>query len=121
MKNLLYLIVFVCGVSYAATNPEIINNNDPKVGDVLKIKTPKSVSFKHINFPRLNFIVKRGGLANYKSVYGELVIVKEVTDKNGVIQVLLERKDGKKFFRYLKQVTANYTESIAAGEIVKVE
>ncbi|PWH82516.1 hypothetical protein DIS18_09710 [Algibacter marinivivus] len=120
MKKILYLLYFVCGVSFATTSTDL-NNNDPKVGDVLKIKQPKSVSFKHIHFPRLNFIVKRGGLANYNSVYEELVIVKKVTDKNGKVQVTLERKDGKKFFGYLKNVTANYTESIDAGEIVKVK
>jgi hypothetical protein len=122
MKNLLFLLIFVCGVSFARTSPTpVVNNNDPKVGDVLKITTPKHVAFNHIEFPKLNFIVKRGGLPNYKSVYGELVIVKKVTNEDGSIHVLLERKDGKKFFGFLKQVSANYTESIEAGEIVRVE
>jgi hypothetical protein len=122
MKKILYLLCFVYGVSFATTQPNInFKNNDPKVGDVLKIKQPKTVSFKHIDFPRLNFIVKRGGLANYKSVYDELVVVKKVTDNNGNIHVTLERKNGKKFFGYLKQVNANYTASIEAGEIAKVK
>tara|TARA_R110002049_G_scaffold117704_6_gene271334 strand:- start:3116 stop:3487 length:372 start_codon:yes stop_codon:yes gene_type:complete len=122
MKKLIYLLFFVSCISFATTHSITDSfNNDPSVGDVLKINTPKSVSFKYIDFPKLNFIVKRGGIANYKSVYGELVIVKKVIDKNDDIHVVLERKDGKKFFGYLKQVTANYTESIKAGEIVKVK
>jgi hypothetical protein len=122
MKNLLFLLIFVCGVSFASTSPTAVyDNNDPKVGDVLKITTPKHLAFKHIEFPRLNFIVKRGGLPNYKSVYGELVIVKKVTNDDGSIHVTLERKDGKKFFGIQKQVSANYTESIEAGEIVRVD
>ncbi|MFV9550895.1 hypothetical protein [Algibacter sp. PT7-4] len=121
MKNLLFTIILVFGVLFANANTKTTyNNTNPKVGDVLKIKTPKTVAFKHIDFPRLNFIVKRGGVANYKSVYNELVIVKKVIDKNGDIHVVLERKDGKKFFNYLKQVTANYTESLESGEMVTV-
>jgi hypothetical protein len=122
MKKLIYLLFLVCAISFAntstASNPI---NNDPNVGDVLKINKPKNMSYKHIDFPKLNFIVKRGGLPNYNSVYRELVIVKKVIDKNGDIHVVLERKDGKKFFGYLKQVTANYTESLDAGELVKVK
>ena len=98
MKKLIYLLFFVSCISFATTHSITDSfNNDPSVGDVLKINTPKSVSFKYIDFPKLNFIVKRGGIANYKSVYGELVIVKKVIDKNDDIHVVLERKDGKKF------------------------
>ena len=122
MKNLLYLLIFVSGISFANTSPETsFNNNDPKVGDVLKISEPKNLEFKHINFPRLNFIVKKGGLPNYKSIYGELVIVKKIIDKDGSVHVILERKDGKKFFGIQKQVSANYYASIEAGEIVHVK
>ncbi|MEC3908698.1 hypothetical protein VOI54_16845 [Tamlana sp. 2201CG12-4] len=122
MKRLLYVLFLVYGMTFASADTPITpNNTDPKIGDVLKIKTPKRVSFKHIDFPRLNFIVKRGSIASYKSVHEELVVVKEVNDDNGDIHVILERKDGKKFFGYLKQVKANYTESIEAGEIIKVE
>ncbi|NNC49341.1 MAG: hypothetical protein HKO01_02265 [Flaviramulus sp.] len=121
MKKIIYLLFFIYGVSFASSNSYTdASNTDPEIGDVLKIKNPKTVSFKHIDFPRLNFIVKRGGISNYKSVYGELVVVKKVNDNNGEVHVVLERKDGKKFFGFLKQVTANYNQSIDSGEIVKV-
>ncbi|MFD0836105.1 hypothetical protein ACFQ0I_10040 [Mariniflexile aquimaris] len=122
MKKLLYLLVFTCGVSFAASNPEIgLKDNNPEVGDVLKINTPKNLAFKHIEFPNLNIIAKRGGQPNYKSVYGELVIVKKVVDKHGDTHVVLARKDGKKFFGFQKYVSAHYNNSIEAGEIVKVQ
>lgn len=121
MKNLLLLLVFVSGVTFANNNPVTVTDNDPKVGDVLKINTPKNLNFKHIDFPKLNQVVKRGGIANYKSVYGELVIIEKINNKNGEVQVVLARKDGKKFFGFQKYVTADYNESIEAGEIVQVK
>lgn len=122
MKKILYLLVFTCCISFANTNAEIAKiDNNPEVGDVLKINQPKNVSFKHIDFPKLNIVAKRSGKSNYKSVYGELVIVKKVIDKNGDLHVVLARKDGKKFFGFQKHVTANYNGSIEAGEIVKVK
>lgn len=122
MKKLVYLLLLACSVSFASTQVNTdYNNNDPEVGDILKISTPKNLSFKHIDFPRLNFIAKRGGLPSYKSVYEELVVVKKVTDNNGDTIVTLERKDGKKFFGYLKHVTANYTQSIDTGELVRIK
>lgn len=122
MNKFLYLLVFTCGISFANTNSEIaIIDNNPEVGDVLKINHPKNVSFKHIDFPKLNIVAKRSGKSNYKSVYGELVIIKKVVDKNGETHVVLARKDGKKFFGFQKHVTANYSDSIEAGEIVKVQ
>lgn len=121
MKNLLYALALVCSVSFANNNPENVANNDPKVGDVLKINTPKNLKFNHIDFPKLNIIAKRGGIANYNSVYGELVIVEKIMDKNGAVHVVLERKDGKKFFGFQKQVVADYNGSLEAGEILKVQ
>ena len=61
MKKLVYLLLFSCSVSFASTQlNNDYNNNDPEVGDILKISTPKNLPFKHIDFPRLNFIAKRG-------------------------------------------------------------
>ena len=40
-----------------------------------------------------------------------------MANEDCTIHVVLERKDGTKFFGYLKSVKANYNKSIEAGEI----
>ena len=91
----------------------------PKVGDELIIKSPTAQNFNHVSFPRLNILAKRGKVANYKSVYNNKVVVKDVITKdNGDTYVILNKKDGSKFFGYLKTIEANYSKAIRAKEIV---
>ena len=93
-------------------------SNDPKVGDVLSVKTPSTESFKHIDFPRANILIKRGVVTGYKSVYNNAVIIDQVTTKNnGSTSVTLKKKDGSKFFGFLNAVEANYEKAIDAGEL----
>jgi hypothetical protein len=117
MRKLCYLLLFTFGISFANNQP-LENQNDPQVGDVLVINSPSGTEYNHISFPKLNIIAKRGKVANYKSVHGNHVIVKEVMSKsNGNTYVILEKKDNTKFFGFLKEVKANYDESLNAGEI----
>ncbi|WP_111309451.1 hypothetical protein [Confluentibacter sediminis] len=117
MRKLCYLLFFAFGLSFANNQP-LENQNEPKVGDVLIINQPSGSKYNYIFFPKLNFIVKKGGLSNYKSVHGNHVIVKEVETKpNGKTYVHLEKKDNTDFFGFLKTVKANYEKSLHAGEI----
>ncbi len=99
------------------------NNNSyiqvkPKVGDILVIKKNKGEKYNYIGFPRLNFLVKRGSVASYKSVYNLEVVVTEVLEnKYGRIDVKLERADGKKFFNHKNWVIANYEKALSSGEL----
>ncbi|OYX24192.1 MAG: hypothetical protein B7Z06_09190 [Flavobacteriales bacterium 32-35-8] len=117
MKKICLLLLFAVSVSFANNNT-LPNQNEPKVGDVLVINTPSGTEYNHISFPKLNMIAKRGKVANYKSVHGNQVVVKEViTKSNGNTYVVLEKKDNTQFFGFLKEVKANYTKSLNAGEI----
>ncbi|AUP77495.1 hypothetical protein [Flavivirga eckloniae] len=90
----------------------------PEIGDELVINAPNGLKYNHIAFPKLNFLVKRGKLANYKNVYGNKVIVDEViSEDNGSSYVVLKKKNGKKFFGILSEVKANYNKSIKSGEL----
>ena len=122
MKKFIYLLLFVVGFTFANNSkPLEINQNDPKVGDVLIINSPSGNTYKHIDFPRLNIIAKRGGIGNYNSVNGNHVIIKEViNNENGITHIVIERKDKSKFFGFLRQVEADYAKSIATGEISKI-
>ncbi|MEA1787549.1 hypothetical protein U1E44_15715 [Arenibacter sp. GZD96] len=91
---------------------------DVKVGTVLKIGEATTSTYAHINFPRANFIIKRGGLANYKSVEGNHVVVTDVVTKaNGEKVITFERKNGQKFFRNYTSVSANLAKALEAGEL----
>ncbi|RIA09483.1 hypothetical protein OE09_1321 [Flavobacteriaceae bacterium MAR_2010_72] len=118
MKKAFLIISLVFIVNGYATNDQQTIDDLPKIGDVLVINEPSKQNYTHIDFPRLNFIVKRGGVANYDSVHGEHVVIKEIITKNdGTVYVQLEPKSGKKFFGFMKQVKANYEQAIKSGEL----
>lgn len=92
---------------------------DVKVGDVFEIGKPESNKYKHIEFPRANFIIKRGGIANYKRVEGETVVVKAVKEKkDGTVEVKIKRKDGGRFFGSHPVVSADIDEALNSGELL---
>ncbi|MGJ8549297.1 hypothetical protein [Winogradskyella wichelsiae] len=112
MKKLLFTILCF-GLFLTASA-----NNNPKVGDVLTVKTPATESFKHIDFPKGNILIKRGVVTRYKSVDNEAVIIHEIsTTDNGSTSVTLKKKDGSKFFGFLNAVKADYENAIDAGEL----
>ncbi|WP_282043442.1 hypothetical protein [Winogradskyella flava] len=113
MKKIFFTLLFFgcCFLISAQT--------EPKVGDELIIEAQDGPTYHHIKFPKLNILVKRGKVANYKSVHGNVVIIDDViTDKDNNTYVVLKKKDGSKFFGFLTKVKANYEKSIASGEMV---
>ncbi|MGK0323298.1 MAG: hypothetical protein ACJARX_000291 [Psychroserpens sp.] len=61
---------------------------------------------------------KRGVVNNYKSIYGNKVVIEDIkTKKNGTTYVILKKEDGSKFFNFLSQIEASYKKSIDAGEL----
>jgi len=114
-------MLFLASTSAFAANEKVTVNdqNDPQVGDILVISEPNAHMYRHIDFPRLNMIVKRGGIASYKSVYGNEVVVRAIEENpDGTTEVILERRNGKKFFRHLKSVKADFNKAIESGELV---
>jgi len=118
MKKLCFLLLLATSFTFANnSNPQ----NTPKVGDVLVINAPSNQVYKHVDLPRLNTIIKRGGIGTYKGIVGKKVVIKDVISQNdGSTQVLLEKEDEGKFFRFLKTVKADYHKSLDSGEISKI-
>lgn len=115
MKKLVF-VLFCFGFCFFAAA-----QNTPQVGDQLTIKAPSSQVYHYIKFPKLNTLSKRGKVANYKSIYGNTVVVDEVLTKDdSTTYVFLKKKDGTKFFGFLTKVKANYTKAIAVGELDKL-
>ena len=95
--------------------------NVPAVGDILVINATSNTNYNYIDLPKLNVIVKKGGIANYKSVHGNHVVVTDVKTKDdGDVHVVLEKKDNTTFFGITKQVKANYNKAISSGELSKL-
>jgi hypothetical protein len=91
-----------------------------ETGTVLEIIKPEG-PFRHVNLPHNNFIIKRGAIANLNSLSGKLVVVTAVKEVGGIKEVILKRKDGRKFFRNYATITANWPDAIEAGELRRVD
>lgn len=114
MKKLFFTLLF-CGFCFVLSA-----QSSPNVGDELVIN--ETQSYRYVKFPKLNILVKRGKVANYKSVYGNTVVVDEVTtNDDGTKCVTLKKKDGSKFFGLKTKVKANYAKAIDAGELSLVK
>ena len=117
MKTLFLTAVIAFGaLSIQAQNtcetPEL------KAGDILKIASPSNAAYEHINLPRANFIIKRGGIANYKSLINKEIEVTEVKLVEGCIsKVDVKLADGKKFFNTVSIVSIDLKEALASGEV----
>ncbi|SHJ37519.1 hypothetical protein [Pseudozobellia thermophila] len=89
------------------------------VGDVLEIGSPDARTYKHIDFPRANFIIKRGGIANYKNLKGQKVVVTAIEEKkDGSKEIKLKKVNGNRFFGSHAVVAANYRKALETGELV---
>ncbi|MBT8236880.1 MAG: hypothetical protein KJO04_11850 [Bacteroidia bacterium] len=88
------------------------------IGDEFIISSVQGTTYNHLIFPRKNFIIKRGGIANTKSVKNLHVIVQSISyDSDGNTLVELGRKDGGRFFRSYKQISARLEKALEAGEL----
>ncbi|MBT8183863.1 MAG: hypothetical protein KJN76_03415 [Eudoraea sp.] len=116
MKRILFfLICLLLGLQVEAQE----GVQDDLIGNVLIINSPKGSSFNHLHFPRKNFIIKRGGIANFKSVYGNRVKISAVEHlEDGSTKVYLKRTDGRKFFNFLPRVAANLELALENEELI---
>ncbi|NNJ89293.1 MAG: hypothetical protein HKP53_07810 [Eudoraea sp.] len=117
LKRLYFGIFFcLCAVTYAQEGQQV----PIQEGTILTIAQPTSAEYQHIHFPRKNFIIKRGGIADMKSVLGkEVEVVAFSYTDDGETQVTLKRTDGKKFFRNFKTVDAHLEDALSSGELIK--
>ncbi|WP_373517894.1 hypothetical protein [Pricia sp.] len=115
-----YVLVALFSVSVlnAQSNNTDAIQNEVEVGDVFEIGRLETNRFKHIEFSRANFIIKRGGIANYKSVAGSKVVVTSIKEKkDGTKQVAIQREDGGRFFGSHTTVAANFEDAVGSGEL----
>lgn len=119
MKQLFFIVLLVLGtISVNAQNAKQIGQEEVQVGDILEIGRPDASRFQHIDFPRPNFIIKKGGIANYKRVEGDKVVVTSIKEtKDGTLVVQIKLADGGRFFRTHSVVSADLKNALESGEL----
>ncbi|SKB59122.1 hypothetical protein [Maribacter arcticus] len=120
MKNVILIVVFALfSLNLEAQQQKTGIENDVKVGTMLTINKPSTQEYMHIQFPRRNIIIKRGGIVNMNNISGKEVVVSKIGEnRKGVVVVTLKRADGRKFFNSFPIVKANLNDALAAGELV---
>lgn len=95
------------------------SNQSVNVGDMFTIASVEGDNYQHLKFPRTNFIIKKGGIANYNNVVGQKVKVTAIKEKRGKKVATLVLASGKKFFNSHSSIKAHITEAIDTKELVK--
>jgi hypothetical protein len=119
MKNYILssvLAFFVTALMYSQSSSSDFNS-----GDVFLIGNVKYNNYKHINFPRANFIIKKGGIANYKNIKGKKVVITSIDEKrNGKRVATIKLVEPRKFFNSHKYLTVDIDEAIKNKELLTV-
>lgn len=116
MKKVIFIMSFVLSLG-------LVNGQESEkaieTGTVLTLGDPSSgLDYKYVHFPRKNFIIKRGAIANFKGLVGKKVEVNSMMKSdNGMTKIVLKRKDGLKFFRFYPKIEANLEKAMASGEL----
>ncbi len=117
MRTILLAIFIFCSTNALMAQ---VNDNQISKGSIYRLSEPTGHTYKHIDFPRRNIIIKRGAIANYNSLVGMEIVVKElIKGSDGSTTAVLARKDGRPFFRFYPTVEANLEKALAIGEIKK--
>ena len=88
-------------------------------GEEFELMLPDNGTFEYVDFPRKNFIIKRVGVANMKSVDRNTVVVDRIERDDDQVFAVLRRKDGRKFFRHIREVRAQWPEALDKGELTR--
>ena len=122
MKQLFFIVFLMLGtISISAQNTNHIVQEEVEVGDILQIGEPDASRFQHIEFPRPNFIIKKGGIANYKRLEGDKVVVTSIKEtKGGTLQVQIKLANGGRFFRTHSVVKADLKNALKSGELRRI-
>tara|TARA_R110000744_G_scaffold3795_1_gene14037 strand:+ start:912 stop:1274 length:363 start_codon:yes stop_codon:yes gene_type:complete len=111
MKNTIVLLAFLM-FSYSSFSQNEISNLKP--GDILYISKDSNTPFQHLHFPKPNFIIKRGSIANYKGLNGMHVQIESITEESIARLIPL---NGKKFFNLFSYVNANLKSALNDKEL----
>ena len=115
MKNpfLFVICIMMLGLvsAYSQSTP-------PQEGETLLLKLPESGSFEYLDVPRNNFIMKQGGIVDIEQLNNTTVVVDQVRQTRKGTQLVLKRKDGNRFFKSHRYLTASWPEVAENNELL---
>jgi len=116
MIKFIFIVLFSISITHSQSDIKALTVN---VGDVLTLGKSTSRGYQHIYFPKNNFIIKKGGIVNFKKLKEDKVkiINKEKIQDNKTI-ITLKRTDGKKFFNCIPVVKAHLEKAVNNKEIL---
>ncbi|MBT8287779.1 MAG: hypothetical protein HKN00_09550 [Flavobacteriaceae bacterium] len=117
MKNLFFFTFSIIFFLSATAQSDL--NTVQKTDDEYVLNKPSNQSYRYVQFPRPNFVIKRGGIANYRALVGVKLRIHSVDESKEL--VYLTRSDGKKFFNKYKLVSADLNKAVNSGELSKVK
>jgi hypothetical protein len=98
------------------------STSDFNKGDVFQIGIANYNNYKHINFPRANFIIKKGGIVNYKNIKGQKVVITSVKEKNNGKKIAtIKLVNSRKFFNSHKYITVDIEEALKNKELLAIK
>lgn len=91
------------------------------VGKIYVINAKSGSSYNHLYFPKPNFIMKKGGFADYDALVGKKIKVTKIAKekKSGTV-FTFELENGDKFFGTHKVINGNIEKALENGEITAV-
>jgi len=114
---ILVLLIGLCSGSIYAQSA----NSSVYVGDTFIIGEVNQNNYKHIDFPKDNFILKKGGVANYNNIKGKRVEVTSIKKKpNGRLIATIKLTSNKRFFTSHRYITVDIPQAIDQKELVRI-
>ncbi len=119
MKN--HILVALLMVFFSSSIYCQNSNSGIKVGAVFTINEVKNNDYKHIDFPSPNFIIKKGGIANYETIKGAEVEITSIKEqKDGSLVATIKLTSNKLFFNSHKYITVDINEAITKKELLRL-
>jgi len=110
------LMSFFSSIIYAQNS-----NSNVAIGDVFTIGEVYNNNYKHINFPKPNFIIKKGGIVSYNNIKGENIEVTSIEEKkDGSLVATIKLTSERSFFNSHKYVTVAIIEAINDKELLRI-
>ncbi|SHM99812.1 dihydroorotase [Polaribacter sp. KT 15] len=117
MKTSIFTLVMCCFLSFS--NFAQSKSDAIKVGDVFTVGKVEMNNYKHIKFPRNNFIIKRGGIATYKNVVNKEVKVTSLEEKkDGSLEAVIQLTSGRYFFKSHKYIKVDLNKALNSKELI---
>ncbi|RRO16798.1 dihydroorotase [Flavobacteriaceae bacterium 14752] len=119
MKN--YIIIFLALSLFTKINSYAQNSNlNFDEGEVFTIAEVSDNNYEYINFPKPNFIIKKGGIPDFKTLKGKKVEIASIKkNKVGTLIANIRLTSRASFFNSHKYVEVSIEDAIKNGELIK--